>query len=108
MAWEKLSPHAGKVHRGCLLCPETEHQASMGTLVAVGFGSCSVTRDSEVVWEEMPDTEEFHSVEHFELIAAADPDHDWRIDMQGPLRGRTYQRHGPGQWVLIDANKGFA
>lgn len=82
----------------------------MGMLVAVGFGCCSVTRDGEMVWEEQCalDDQEFHDLAHFEAIAAADPEHDWRVDMQAPLRGRTYQRHDVGRWVLIDSNEGFA
>ncbi len=42
-----------------------------------------------------------------EALAAADPDHDWRIQLEGPLRGATYQRHGAGEWVLIESNRGF-
>ncbi len=40
--------------------------------------------------------------------AAADPDHDWRIVLNGPLSGRTYQRHAAGEWALIEQNQGFA
>ena len=36
-----------------------------------------------------------------------DPDHEWTIDMQGPLQGETYKRMGEDNWVLIDSNKGF-
>ena len=43
-----------------------------------------------------------------EALAAQDPDHDWRIVLHGPLSGRTYQRHGPGQWMLVEKNEGFA
>jgi hypothetical protein len=28
--------------------------------------------------------------------------------LHGPLSGRTYQRHGPGQWMLVERNDGFA
>ena len=43
-----------------------------------------------------------------EELAAADPDHDWRIVLYGPLSGRTYQRHATGEWVLIEQSMGFA
>lgn len=43
-----------------------------------------------------------------EELAAADPDHDWRIMIYGPLSGRTYQRHAPGSWVMVEQNEGFA
>ena len=43
-----------------------------------------------------------------EAMAAADPDHDWQIALEGPLSGRTYQRHGPNEWALVEQNQGFA
>lgn len=42
-----------------------------------------------------------------EEIAKNDPDHDWRIVLEGQLSGRTYQRHEPGKWALVKQNKGF-
>ena len=33
---------------------------------------------------------------------------DWRIVLHGPLSGRTYQRHGPGRWMLVEKSEGFA
>lgn len=33
---------------------------------------------------------------------------DWRIVLEGPLSGRTYQRHGAEQWALVEQNMGFA
>lgn len=43
-----------------------------------------------------------------ESAAAADPDHDWRVTLFGPLHGEVYQRHSPGVWNLIEKNEGFA
>ena len=40
--------------------------------------------------------------------ALKDPDHDWRVVLDGPLRGRTFQRHDVGKWVLVSENDGFA
>ncbi len=110
MTWEKLPPFAGEVHHGCATCGGTELVAPLDMLVCVGFGSAVVTRDGEEVWAELSvdDEQETHDVLHFENLAAADPDHDWRIDIQGPLRGRTYQRHDAARWVLVDSNAGFA
>lgn len=50
----------------------------------------------------------YWDVEEAEKLAAADPDHDWRIVLFGPLHGEVYQRHGPGQWLLVEKNEGFA
>jgi hypothetical protein len=43
-----------------------------------------------------------------EKLAAADPDHDWRVVLDGPLSGVTYQRHGPAEWLVVAKNGGFA
>jgi hypothetical protein len=48
------------------------------------------------------------TVAQAEELAKADPDHDWRIVLHGPLRGMTYQRHGDTQWMLVEKNEGFA
>ncbi len=107
--WKKLEPWAGAVHHGCLTCGGTERQAPMEMLVAVGFGSCCVTRDSEEIWSESgAEEDDCFTLDHFEKMAAADPNHDWQVSLQGPLRGRTYQRHGNAMWVLVDSNEGFA
>lgn len=71
----------------------------------VGFGSVVVSRDGETVWSG--DTGRI-SARHFEKKAAIEPDHDWRIQWIGPLRGETYQRHGKDEWNLIEWNEGFA
>lgn len=108
-AWKRLEPWKGVIHHGCLHCGGTEKVAPLDMIVAVGFGSACVTKGPEEVWSELgSDDQEFHDVAHFEALAAADPDHDWQISLQGPLRGRTYQRHGVGRWVLVDSNEGFA
>jgi hypothetical protein len=41
-------------------------------------------------------------------MAAADPDHDWRIYFYAPLYEAEYQRQGDGCWVLIKKGEGFA
>ena len=73
--------------------------------LSVGFGSVTVSRDGETVWTG--DTGRL-SAQWAERKAEADPDHDWRIEWYGPLRGETYQRHGPREWNLVLVNEGFA
>jgi hypothetical protein len=105
----RLPPWDGEVHHGCATCSHTPTVAPLGLVVAVGFGSAQVTRDGAQVWFETGDEEqELYDVLHWEELAAADPEHDWRIEMNGPLRGMTYQRHGEAKWVLVDSNPGFA
>lgn len=115
MAWAKIKPYQGTIHHGCLNCGGTPEIAPMDMLIAVGFGYAAVLRDSEEVYREdinamlgSEDEEPWPTLEKYEAMAAADPDHDWRVSLQGPLRGREYQRHDTGHWVLIESNQGFA
>lgn len=104
---EHLPPVAGGTNP-CLNCPPIEDTLGMDRLVAVGFGQAFVSKDDETVWYEAPDTEEFWQVSDAEAAAVLDPDHDWRIVLDGPMHGETYQRQGKGRWVLVDRNDGFA
>jgi hypothetical protein len=106
---------------GCgvsVVCPDKESAQLVADLlkgegrarIAVGFGMAALTRDGSLVWEEHSDEswDDLMTGAQAEELAAADPDHDWQITLQGPLSGRTYQRHAPGQWALIEQNPGFA
>jgi len=78
--------------------------------ITVGFGYAALERDGVPMFTE--DTCGDHDVPltgaQAEAMAASDPDHDWRIELWAPLYGQTYQRHAPGEWVLIKKSKGFA
>jgi hypothetical protein len=79
-------------------------------VIAVGFGSACVTRDGVAVYDEQQalTERELWDGADAERAAAADPDHDWQICKFGPLSSSVYQRHGEGQWVLIERGDGFA
>ena len=79
----------------------------MDMTIAVGFGSANLTKDDEPIYSESNDGE-IWTVQDAENAALKDPDHDWRIQMVGPLHGETYQRHDAGKWVCVESNKGFA
>lgn len=110
MTWKKEPAIEGK-HRGCLNCGPRLSLFPPTGVIAVGFGYAALHRDGEPIYMEPNEPEsddEYMTGTKAEELAAADPDHDWRIVMEGPLSGRTYQRHGPGYWVLIEQNQGFA
>lgn len=108
--WQKLPAIEGK-HGGCLNCgprPSTFHPQAQ---IAVGFGYAALHRDGEPVYTEPSDPQddaEYMTGEQAEAMAAADPDHDWRIVLHAPLSSRTYQRHGAGEWALVEQDMGFA
>lgn len=109
MTWTKLPPieaHYG----GCLNCGPRPVQFPPDGVIAVGFGCAALNKDGVPIWSELEalaDNEMMTGAEA-EALAAQDPDHDWRIVLHGPLSGRTYQRHGPGERVLVEKNEGFA
>jgi hypothetical protein len=82
------------------------------SIIGVVFGFAALTKDGAVIWEEDPrkirTEEDWMTCSDAEQIAEAEPDHDWRIVMDGPLKGETYQRQDNGRWVLIASNQGFA
>jgi hypothetical protein len=76
--------------------------------IAVGFGSAGYSRDGEILWQEGHEEEDFPKVADVEEMAAADPEHDWRIYFFAPLYEAEYQRQGDGVWVLVRSGDGFA
>ncbi len=106
--WKKLPPWNKPIHQGCLCCPPVTDTAPMDTIIAVGFGDASISKDGETIYQERPDQKRFKRLRYFERLAAADPNHDWQLTLYAPLRGRVYQRHGKGKWVLVESNQGFA
>jgi hypothetical protein len=108
--WKKEPAIEGK-HGGCLNCGPRPSFFPPTGVIGVGFGYAGLHRDGEPVWTEPNEPEsddEYMTGAEAEELAAADPGHDWRIVMYGPLSGRTYQRHAAGEWALIEQNQGFA
>ena len=110
MTWEKQEPWEGPIAQGCLSCPSVERTALMNMVIGVGFGIAQVTMDNDIIFSETRDieAEDLPIVADIEKLAEQDPDHDWRILLEAPLRSREYQRHGPKNWVLIHSGRGFA
>jgi hypothetical protein len=98
------------IHQGCLNCGGTEKVLELDTALYNGFGGWSVTKDDSGYFQEDNDKEydDCKTAKEIEAEAKLDPDHDWRIMFNMPLRGGTYQRHGDDKWVLIESNQGFA
>lgn len=100
---KRCNPH-------CLNCGDTHTVLPGDFRIAVGFGAAQLTCNGKVVWEESPrmSWHDLLTVREAEIMANARDRMDWRIVLFGPLRGRTYQRQGEGNWVLIAQNNGFA
>lgn len=93
----------------CRCCGVRQTQLCMESRIAVGFGVATLTKDGEVIWQEQGEEwEDCMTVADAEALASADPNHDWRIELYGPLRGSVHQRQGDRQWMLVSVNDGFA
>ena len=110
--WEKLPAVEGSV--ACLSCgcgARTDLEPER--VLSVGFGDAGyrkdgVTTSTEPGPDDERDWEELTKVSDVEKLAAADPDHDWRIYFDAPLYNAEYQRQGEGVWVLVEKGLGFA
>jgi len=110
IAWEKKPAIEGK-HGGCLNCGPRPSFFPADGLIAVGFGYAALHKDGKPVYQEPTgdyNDDDLMTGAQAEQVASLHPDADWRIVMHGPLSGRTYQRHAPGQWALIEQDQGFA
>lgn len=108
--WERLPAIKGG-HGGCLHCGYQHEVLPMESVIAVGFGSASLTKGDECVYDEQEvpkDSDDYMTVAQAEALAVADPDHDWRIHLFAPLSERHYQRQGDKHWVLYEKGEGFA
>lgn len=109
MSWAKLPAVEGSV--ACLTCGcGARSDLSPQRHIAVGFGDAGYSRDGEALFSEAGagDVEDYPTVADVEKLAAADPDHDWRIYFHAPMYDSEYQRQGDGLWVLVKRGEGFA
>lgn len=102
-----LLPPLEHVHNGCMNCPPKPIKINLNWNIHPGFGCVLLTRDGEVVWSDSRMERQRHGA-GAEAVARKDPDHDWRLIVDGPLSGVEYQRHGRSEWVAVASNRGFA
>ena len=103
-----LPPVPPKLNSGCLNCGLMHTELPPDAILGVGFGQASLTRDGRTIWYEgSEDFESLISCADAEKLAAADPEHDWRIFYLGPLSDKEYQRQD-GKWILVRTGMGFA
>lgn len=98
--------------QACLCCPPRPITVPMNVDPHPGFGGCTLTRDGELHTDYFLTIHSTQADERvmqdFEDIAAGDPDHDWRLTINGPMYGCVYQRHGDAEWVMVEKLEGFA
>lgn len=105
----RLAPLGTPAGCGCLNCGPKPLVAPVSMVISVGFGAAYVSRDGEIVLDGESAYHNGNSVtvQEAEDMAIRDPDHDWRIVLDGPMGGVVYQRHDDG-WVACIKLPGFA
>lgn len=106
----KLPKDPNPVRGGCMQCPGTHDLLPLDEVLYMGFGGYTVTKDGNLYYEGDPNGawEGFKTLAEIEVEAAKEPDADWRVVLNNPMRGGTWQRHGAEEWVLVESNMGFA
>ena len=106
----KLKKPLNETSHTCLMCATDDRVLPIKSKVIAGFGSATITKDGETVYYEKPNLEweKAPTLLKFEKMARKDPDHDWRYNLDLPLRSAVYQRHGENKWCLIEKGLGFA
>lgn len=109
MAFTK-QPKVEKPYRGgCMHCPGNHDLLEMDTVLYQGFGGWHVEKNGEIYYSGDPQAEweTFKTLAQIELEAAKEPDADWQVHLNNPLRDGVWQRHGASEWVLIKSGPGF-
>ena len=111
MEYKKMEPIKGGLG-GCLHCGYQHDLLPLESIIAVGFGYASVTKNGKEVYSEQKSCRDnwdnAWTCQMAENEAKKDPDNDWRIHLEAPLSERHYQRQGENQWVLYEKGIGFA
>lgn len=109
-AVEFLPGIEGRAYCGCGCGYRTMH-LDLSASPHPGFGAVRLERDGTTVYP-WPDDDHHAEMDRvgmeYEAVAAGDPDHDWRLHVDGPLSDYTYQRQGDGLGVLVRQGMGFA
>jgi len=110
MSFEKLPAIEGG-SGGCACCGYQYQHLPLKSLIAVGLGMATVTKNNEIIYDEMENEingNTLWTVQDAENLAKQEPDNDWRIHLVAPLSEKHYQRQGDGLWVLYKKGIGFA
>lgn len=91
----------------CGCCPPRPKTVPLRHNPHPGFGCVALLCDGETV-ESVFDPEESWTFIHYENVAKRDPEHDWRVRVEGPMCGVVYQRQGAKTWVAVEKLEGFA
>lgn len=105
-----LIPPIKSKHIRCLNCSHTESILPLTTVLYHGFGGWTISVNNIQFFQQRNNTEYDAApiLKKIERVARQYPHHDWRANVNLPLRDAEYQRQGKNKWVLIKTGPGFA
>ena len=91
----------------CLCCPSNTETLHMDTVLHEGYcitkgGETHYTADFNTEWDDCKKLSEI------EKDALKEPDAEWQAHLNMALRSGAWQRHGKGEWCLIESGIGYA
>jgi hypothetical protein len=95
----------------CAHCPQTEEKLDPQTIFYYGFGGYHVEKDGKLFYRgnvESENPDDWKTLAEIELLAKESPDAHWKVILNNPLRGATWERALNGDWILTETNNGFA
>lgn len=123
MSFKKEKPVL-KPSLGCLTCGGGEMttkkdnitytdkiMARLDTKLIQDFSGVHILKDNKNHYfpsHNSDDWEDAKTLLDFEMEAREEPDSDWRMVLDMPLRCAEYQRQGINEWVLVKTGNGFA
>ena len=77
----------------------------------LGFGDSYLLKNGTIVMDIealYTRTGRIVTLEDVEEYALMSPDDEWMVIRYGALHGETFKRVGPGEWICVEENEGFA
>lgn len=104
--WKPIDVGSG-VRSSCPSCPPRRGVLRYKDNPDPGFGVVSLRRNGELV-ESAPHDRVATTVREWRALARRDLNHDWTIEVDGPMSGVRYTRQSSGRWVSTHRSRGFA
>jgi hypothetical protein len=103
--WQPIdvgSSHMG----GCLNCGPRPGILRYKDDPSPGFGTVAIIRDGEVVASTCRGAATL--IRRWRGAARVQPNHEWVVEVDGPLSGTRYTRQPNGRWMATHKSMGFA
>lgn len=106
--WTPINPQATGVASTCLNCPPRAMRLNFNHNPHPGFGVLALLKDGKPVDYLGQEQGGRAAIRRWNAYASQHPDHQWVIEINGPMSGVRYRREDNLRWVAFERNAGFA